>query len=139
MVLAAGTRLGAYEILAHIGGVGRGDVYKVRDTQPQRLPTLRIVPRDKVPGLDRRARFVPEAQAASALSDRHIVTVYGIDPDAESSLDFIAMAYVPSRTLDGTIGQPRLKLKEASGTRFYAFAPAHAARIAHCDLKPGNV
>jgi serine/threonine protein kinase len=63
MVLAAGTRIGASEILAHIGTGGMGEVYKARDTRLQRLAAVKILPRDKVADPDRRARFIREAQA----------------------------------------------------------------------------
>ena len=43
MPLAAGTRLGPYEILAPVGKGGMGEVYKARDTRLDRLVAIRLV------------------------------------------------------------------------------------------------
>jgi len=142
MSLAAGTRLGVYEILGQIGAGGMGEVYKARDTLLQRLAAVKILPRDKVADPDRRARFIREAQAASALNHPNIVTIYSIDHDVKSDLDFIAMEYVPGRTLGEAIGRRGLKLKEMLGIGIQiadALAAAHASGIVHRDLKPANV
>ena len=42
-------------------------------------------------------RFEQEAQAASALNHSNIATIYGID--SQDGTSFIAMEYVPGRTL----------------------------------------
>lgn len=98
MPLPRGTRLGPYEILLPIGSGGMGEVYQARDTRLNRLAALKVLPAEKVVDSDRRARFVQEAQSASALNHPHIVTIYGIDRDA--GVDFIAMEFVPGRTLE---------------------------------------
>src|SRR5215467_2600644 len=140
MALSTGTRLGPYEILMPIGSGGMGEVYKARDTRLNRLAALKVLPAEKVLDADRRARFVQEAQAASALNHPRIVTIYGIDRDA--GVDFIAMEFVPGRTLDQAIGRRGLKLQDTLryGSQIAgALAAAHAAGIVHRDLKPGNI
>ena len=57
-------------------------------------------------------------------------------------VDFVAMQYVPGRTLDKLIGRKGLRLSDALR---YAqqiadgLAAAHAAGIIHRDLKPANI
>jgi hypothetical protein len=119
-----------------------GEVYKARDIRLHRLAAIKVLPQDKMAHPDRRARFVLEAQAASALNHAHIVTIYGIDHDAESGVDYIAMEFVQGRTLEQLIGRRGLKLQDTLRIGIQiadALATAHAAGIVHRDLKPGNV
>ena len=46
MSLAAGARLGPYEIQAAIGAGGMGEVYKARDTRLDRTVAIKILPAD---------------------------------------------------------------------------------------------
>jgi serine/threonine protein kinase len=101
---------------------------------------LKTLSTEKLVDEERRLRFVQEAKAASALNHPNIVHIYDIaDADA---VPFIAMEYVPGKTLDQLIGRKGLRLNEALKYAIQivdALAKAHAAGIVHRDLKPSNV
>src|SRR6185295_14018111 len=73
-----------------------------------------------------------------------IVHIYDIDTATlpEGPTDFIAMEFVPGKTLDQCIGKGGLSLKDTlkDGIQIAdALACAHAAGIVHRDLKPANI
>jgi serine/threonine protein kinase len=71
-MLAAGTRLGAYEVTASIGAGGMGEVYRARDLKLDRDVALKILPAAFAADPDRLARFEREAQGAGgAQSSAH--------------------------------------------------------------------
>jgi serine/threonine protein kinase len=49
MPLAAGTRLGPYEITEPIGKGGMGEVYRARDTKLDREVAIKVLPRRASP------------------------------------------------------------------------------------------
>jgi serine/threonine protein kinase len=110
MSLAAGTRLGPYEIVAALGAGGMGEVYKARDTRLDRLVAVKVLPADKVADHERKRRFVEEAKAASALNHPHIVTIHDISSD--NGIDFIVMEHVPGKALDQSIPRKGLRAPE---------------------------
>ncbi len=46
MPLAAGTRLGAFEILAPLGKRGMGEVYRAKDAKLEREVAVKILPEE---------------------------------------------------------------------------------------------
>jgi len=140
VALSAGTRLGPYETLEPLGAGGMGEVYRARDTRLGREVAIKVLPPSRLCDPTRRARFVQEARAASALNHPHIVTIHEIE--SAEGLDFIVMELVPGRTLDALIPRPGMRLGEALRIAIPladALAAAHAAGIVHRDLKPANV
>ncbi|MCG6922376.1 MAG: serine/threonine protein kinase, partial [Acidobacteria bacterium] len=140
MALSPGTSLGPYEILAPLGSGGMGEVYRARDTRLGREVAIKVLPPDRLSDPARRARFVQEARAASALNHPHIVTIHEIE--SAEGIDFIVMELVPGKTLDGLIPRQGMRLGEALRIAMPladALAAAHAAGIVHRDLKPANV
>src|SRR5438046_7260364 len=140
MTLAAGTKLGRYEIRSQLGAGGMGEVYLAEDTQLHRKVALKILPADVAANQDRMRRFNQEATAAAALNHPNIAHVYEID-EVEGQ-HFIAMEFIDGQTLrqlihDGETDLPKLLryLQHAAE----GLAKAHAAGIVHRDLKPDNI
>jgi len=65
MTIAAGTKLGRYEIRSKIGAGGMGEVYLAQETKLDRKVALKILPADLAAYQDRMRRFVQEARAAA--------------------------------------------------------------------------
>jgi Tol biopolymer transport system component len=63
MFLAAGARLGPYEVVAPIGAGGMGEVYKARDTRLNRIVAIKVLPDRYRKDPDRQRRVEREAKA----------------------------------------------------------------------------
>ncbi len=61
MTLAAGSRLGPYEILAPLGAGGMGEVYRARDTRLERSVAVKVLPPHLSSSEEVRQRFEREA------------------------------------------------------------------------------
>src|SRR5436305_1673856 len=106
-----GRTIGHYQVISKIGEGGMGVVYKAHDMHLDRFVAIKVLPPEKVADPQRKARFVQEAKAASALNHPNIIHVYDVFQDGSD--DFIAMEYVPVKTLDQLIGRKGLALKDA--------------------------
>jgi serine/threonine protein kinase len=135
-----GTTFAHYQVVEKLGEGGMGVVWKARDTHLDRFVALKVLPPEKVVDAERMRRFVQEAKAASALNHPNIVHVYDI---AETDgVPFIAMEYVPGKTLDQLIGRKGMHVAEVLRYTVQiadALAKAHSAGIIHRDLKPSNI
>ena len=77
MSIAAGTRLGSYEVVAQIGAGGMGEVYQAHDTKLARDVAIKVLPANFVNDPERLARFQREARMLAALNHANIATIYG--------------------------------------------------------------
>ena len=68
MHLQPGAVVGPYQITAHIGSGGMGDVYRAHDPKLQRDVAIKVLPQAFAADADRVARFEREALAVAALS-----------------------------------------------------------------------
>src|SRR5260370_37551297 len=140
MSLAAGTKLGRYEIRSQLGAGGMGEVYLAQDTKLDRKVALKILPADVASHQDRMRRFVQEAKAASALNHPNIITIYEIEQI--DSVNFIATEFIDGETLRQRIKGAPMKLGEVLDVVIQtasALSAAHAAGIVHRDIKPENI
>ena len=90
MSLAAGTRLGPYEVLGLIGAGGMGEVYEARDTRLGRTVALKLLPPELGADPERRARFEREARAIASLAHPHICTLYDVGESTPSGPEALA-------------------------------------------------
>jgi serine/threonine-protein kinase len=140
MTLAAGTRLGAYEILSLLGSGGMGEVYRARDSRLSRDVAIKVLPSDVAADHDRLARFEREAQVLASLNHPHIAQIHGVDDS--SGTPALVMELVEGPTLADRIAKGPIPLDEAlpiAKQIAEALEAAHEQGIIHRDLKPANI
>ncbi len=140
MALAAGMRLGPYEIVAPLGAGGMGEVYRAKDTRLGREVAIKVLPSHLSDNPEVRARFEREARAVSSLNHPHICTLHDIG--REGNIDYLVMELVDGETLAQRLAKGALPVAEVLriGAQIAdALDRAHRAGIVHRDLKPGNV
>jgi eukaryotic-like serine/threonine-protein kinase len=77
MTLAAGDKVGPYEILAPLGAGGMGEVYRAKDTKLKREVALKVLPEAFAADPERMARFQREAEVLASLNHPNIAQIYG--------------------------------------------------------------
>ncbi len=135
-----GRTIAHYQILEKLGEGGMGVVYKAHDTHLDRSVAIKVLRADAVTDSERRRRFVQEAKAASALNHPNIITIYDIN--RADGVDFIAMEYIPGRSLAEMVAGKGLPVAETLKYAVQiadALAMAHEAGIVHRDVKPANI
>jgi eukaryotic-like serine/threonine-protein kinase len=140
MVLAPGTKLGPYEVVAPLGAGGMGEVYRARDARLERDVAVKILPQHLSSDPDLKARFEREARSISALSHPHICHLYDIG--SQDGTDYLVMELLQGQTLAQRLEKGPLPLKQAleCGIEIAeALEKAHKNGIVHRDLKPGNI
>ena len=140
MTLAAGTRLGPYELESLVGAGGMGEVYKARDTRLDRVVAIKILAPILAAHPDLRDRFEREARAISNLAHPNICTLF--DLGSENGIDFIVMEFLEGETLAARLERGALPFDQALSIAIdivSALEAAHRRGIVHRDLKPGNI
>ena len=140
MALAAGTRLGPYEIISMLGAGGMGEVYRAKDTRLGRDVAVKVLPEHLADTEDARARLEREAKAISGLNHPHICTLFDIGHDGGH--DYLVMELIEGETLTARLAKgplPAEELLRLSIQVAEALDVAHRRGIIHRDLKPGNI
>src|SRR5687768_1034344 len=130
MQLAAGTRLGPYEILAPLGAGGMGEVYCARDPRLGRDVAIKVLPQELSTDPKASARFTLEARAIAAISHPNILTIHDLGSEGEvvyEVLELVEGATLRQRLADGPVAIPRATAIAAGIAR--GLAAAHDAGI----------
>jgi non-specific serine/threonine protein kinase len=129
-----------YKILEKLGEGGMGVVYKAQDTKLQRPVALKFLPPHIADSSEEKARFIQEAQSASALNHPNVTTIHGIEESPEGL--FIAMEYVEGKTLKQIVEEETLSVKKVLDIGIQVcegLAIAHEKGIIHRDIKSDNI
>jgi Tol biopolymer transport system component len=140
MELAAGSKLGPYEVVGPIGAGGMGEVYRARDTRLDRCVALKILPAHFSCSPEQKSRFDREARTLSSVAHPHICHLY--DVGSQSGTDFLVMELLEGETLAARLRKGPLGLSEVLKTGMEiadALASAHRLGLVHRDLKPSNI
>jgi eukaryotic-like serine/threonine-protein kinase len=138
--IAAGIRLGPYEILSPLGAGGMGEVWRARDTRLDRDVALKVLPATFATNAQFRARFEREAKTISSLSHPHICTLF--DVGQEDGRHYLVMELLEGESLAERLGKGPLPIADVlryGAEIAKALDAAHRRGIVHRDLKPGNV
>ncbi len=132
---------GRYRVDEMVARGGMATVYRATDTRLERTVALKVMRPSFAEDPDFVARFTREARAAARLANPHIVKVF--DQGQDGRVTYLAMEYVPSRTLRDVLNERgRLPVNEALGIIepvLQALAAAHSESVVHRDVKPENV
>jgi Tol biopolymer transport system component len=143
MLIAKGTSLGPYDIVALVGSGGMGEVWRARDKRIGRDVAIKVLPETFAPGDERLQRFEQEARAAGALNHPGLVTIF--DVGNVDGAPYIVMELLEGETLRDTLGDPEpapIPIRKAIDYAIQiasALAVAHQKGIIHRDLKPENL
>ena len=140
MTLAAGRRLGPYEILSPLGAGGMGEVYRARDPRLERDVAIKVLPEHFVEDEDSLTRFQTEAKAIAALSHPSIVAVF--DTGEQDGHLFVVTELLEGETLRSRLRRGPMgarKAAEHAARVAEGLAAAHDKGIIHRDIKPENL
>src|SRR5262245_7758644 len=102
MSLAAGSRLGPYEVSAVLGAGGMGEVYLARDTRLDRTVAIKVLHETLALDPQFAERFAREAKAISSLNHPHNCALYDIGEQELApgqSVRYLVMEYLEGETL----------------------------------------
>lgn len=135
-----GTSLLHYEITAHLGSGGMGDVYRATDTKLGREVAIKVLPADLSEDVEKIARFEREARTLATFHHTNIAAIYGFEQDA--GRQFLVMELVEGEDLQTHLKRGALSVEDAIDTARQiagGLEAAHERGIVHRDLKPANV
>jgi serine/threonine protein kinase/Tol biopolymer transport system component len=140
MPLAAGTKLGPYEIQSQLGAGGMGEVYRARDTRLGRDVAIKVLPQALAQNTERLERFEYEARLLSTVNHPNILAIH--DVGREGDVHYLVSELLEGQTLrermnGGSLSQRRVTEYAVEMAR--GLAAAHEKGVVHRDLKPDNV
>ncbi|MGW4891142.1 Stk1 family PASTA domain-containing Ser/Thr kinase [Kitasatospora sp. NPDC004240] len=132
---------GRYRVEQRIATGGMSTVYRGTDTRLDRVVALKVMHPSLAGDEEFTARFIREAKAVAKLAHPNVVNVF--DQGADGGNVFLAMEYVPGRTLRDLLrDRGALSIRASLDVLepvLAALGAAHRAGLVHRDVKPENV
>jgi eukaryotic-like serine/threonine-protein kinase len=130
-----------YAVSARLAHGGMATVYLALDTRLDRQVALKVMHAELARDDEFVRRFIGEARSVARLNHQNVVAVF--DQGADGPFLYLAMEYVPGRTLKELLRErgrfsPATALDIMTGV-LDGLAAAHASGIVHRDVKPENV
>jgi len=135
-----GKTISHYRVTGKLGIGGMGVVYEAEDTRLSRRVALKFLPEELAGDPEAARRLAREAQAIASLNHPHICTIYEIDEHEGAA--FIVMERCEGINLKLHMARHQLTTAEVVSVALQiaqALDAAHASRIVHRDIKPGNI
>jgi eukaryotic-like serine/threonine-protein kinase len=139
MPLEAGTRLGAFEVVAPLGAGGMGEVYRARDSRLDRQVAIKVLGARHFAQPESRSRLEREAKLLASLNHPNICTIHDIGQQGE--LVYLVFECLEGTSLEALLTQ-RLSAEQVVNLGIEvteALAAAHSKGIIHRDIKPANI
>ena len=132
--------IAGYEIQNHLGGGAFGEVYKARKSSIGKAYAIKFLRLDDAAQKDATERELEQVRLFAAIDHPNLVTIE--DMGVVLGVPFLVMGYAGEDTLARRI--TRRELEREHALRFFVQAcrgvlALHDRRLAHFDLKPGNI
>jgi tRNA A-37 threonylcarbamoyl transferase component Bud32 len=135
-------QLGAYTLKKKLGEGGMGEVWLAEHRLLKRPCAMKFIRAELAANPDTARRFEREVRAVTALTHFNTVRIFDYGNSDDGSFYYV-MEFLDGPTLDKLVkergplapGRAVYLLRQLCG----ALAEAHAARMVHRDLKPGNI
>ncbi len=139
-MMPTGKLVNQYRILRRLGSGAHGTVYLAEDTKLIRPAVLKMVRPGAASSERARLDLLREARMASAIDHPNVCAIFEVNESGNEA--YIAMQFLPGRTLDQIIDRGPLDLSLAASIGIQiadGLSEAHRLGILHRDLKPANV
>jgi len=139
-MLAAGTTLGPYKILAPLGAGGMAEVYLAEDPKHHRQVAIKVLTPEIAAAVGPE-RFLREIEIAAKLTHPHILPVH--DSGSAEDLLYYVMPFVEGESLRQRLTREK-QLPVEDALRIArevadALSYAHSRGVVHRDIKPENI
>ena len=138
---SGGLRLGRFRLLEEIGRGSQGVVYRAEDTADGSIVAIKVLRPEGTSRPEVLRRFRKEARLLAEVNNPHVINLLEVNEDG--GVAYLVLEFVAGRDL-GELLAPGTRLDEPTALAIAAdvaraLAEAHARRIVHRDVKPGNI